>query len=54
MINIFFVIAKKNQRKKGEGKKKKDRKATSVFLPINLFLTNFSPENTLETSNKPQ
>jgi hypothetical protein len=49
------VIAKKNQRKKkgGKGKKKqrKDKKATSVLLPINSFLTIFSPENTLETSS---
>jgi hypothetical protein len=50
-------LPKKNQRKKKGRKKKKKREKTKNnfdFLPINSFLTNFSPENTLETLNKPQ
>jgi hypothetical protein len=39
MINIFFVIAKKNQRKKGEGKKKKRQKSNFGFF-TNQFIFN--------------
>jgi hypothetical protein len=57
MIKKNCDCQKKNQRKKkgGKGKKKEKRQKNNFdFLPINSFLTNFSLENTLETSNKPQ